>query len=203
MNPLQTDALKEIANIGAGHAATALSQLLGKRVDMCVPQVDLIPLEAVAGYFGEPESEVWAIFTRCESSFPVSLVFIMKKRDGDYLSEKLFQAARIPEKIRVLDGMKESALSESGNMIMGAFVSALGDLLGKNLSLSVPSISLDLMGAVMDILVEIFGSYGDTALATETELSFPGESRCNFRARILLIPDPGSLEILFRLLGVE
>jgi len=197
------DALKEIANIGAGHAATALSQLMGKRVDMCVPQVDLIPLEAVAGYFGEPETEVWAIFTRCESSFPVSLVFIMNKSDGDLLAEKLFQAARIPDKVRFLPGMKESALSESGNMIMGAFVSAVGDLLRKNLPLSVPSISLDLMGAVMDILLEIFGGFGDTALATETELSFPGESRRNFSARILLIPDPGSLEILFRQLGVE
>lgn len=203
MNPLQMDALKEIANIGAGHAATALSQLMGKRVDMCVPQVDLIPLEAVAGYFGEPETEVWAIFTRCESSFPVSLVFIMNKSDGDLLAEKLFQAARIPDKVRFLPGMKESALSESGNMIMGAFVSAVGDLLRKNLPLSVPSISLDLMGAVMDILLEIFGGFGDTALATETELSFPGESRRNFSARILLIPDPGSLEILFRQLGVE
>jgi len=197
------DALKEIANIGAGHAATALSQLMGKRVDMCVPQVDLIPLEAVAGYFGEPETEVWAIFSRCESSFPVSLVFIMNKSDGDLLAEKLFQAARIPDKVRFLPGMKESALSESGNMIMGAFVSAVGDLLRKNLPLSVPSISLDLMGAVMDILLEIFGGFGDTALATETELSFPGESRRNFSARILLIPDPGSLEILFRQLGVE
>jgi len=203
LNPLQMDALKEIANIGAGHAATALSQLMGKRVDMCVPQVDLIPLEAVAGYFGEPETEVWAIFTRCESSFPVSLVFIMNKSDGDLLAEKLFQAARIPDKVRFLPGMKESALSESGNMIMGAFVSAVGDLLRKNLPLSVPSISLDLMGAVMDILLEIFGGFGDTALATETELSFPGESRRNFSARILLIPDPGSLEILFRQLGVE
>jgi len=197
------DALKEIANIGAGHAATALSQLMGKRVDMCVPQVDLIPLEAVAGYFGEPETEVWAIFSRCESSFPVSLVFIMNKSDGDLLAEKLFQAARIPDKVRFLPGMKESALSESGNMIMGAFVSAVGDLLRKNLPLSVPSISLDLMGAVMDILLEIFGGFGDTALATETELSFPGETRRNFSARILLIPDPGSLEILFRQLGVE
>ncbi len=203
MNPLQMDALKEIANIGAGHAATALSQLMGKRVDMCVPQVDLIPLEAVAGYFGEPETEVWAIFTRCESSFPVSLVFIMNKSDGDLLAEKLFQAARIQDKVRLLPGMKESALSESGNMIMGAFVSAVGDLLRENLPLSVPSISLDLMGAVMDILLEIFGGFGDTALATETELSFPGESRRNFNARILLIPDPGSLEILFRQLGVE
>jgi len=203
LNPLQMDALKEIANIGAGHAATALSQLMGKRVDMCVPQVDLIPLEAVAGYFGEPETEVWAIFSRCESSFPVSLVFIMNKSDGDLLAEKLFQAARIPDKVRFLPGMKESALSESGNMIMGAFVSAVGDLLRKNLPLSVPSISLDLMGAVMDILLEIFGGFGDTALATETELSFPGETRRNFSARILLIPDPGSLEILFRQLGVE
>jgi chemotaxis protein CheC len=203
LNPLQKDALKEIANIGAGHAATALSQLMGKRVEMCVPQVDLIPLEAVAGYFGEPETEVWAIFTRCESSFPVNLVFIMNKEDGDLLAEKLFQAARIPEKIGLVPGMKESALSESGNMIMGAFVSAVGDLLGKSLPLSVPSISLDLMGAVMDILLEIFGSFGDTALATETELSFPGERRQKFSARILLIPDPGSLGILFRQLGVD
>lgn len=203
MNPLQMDALREIANIGAGHAATALSSLLGRRVDMCVPQVDLIPLEAVAGYFGEPDTEVWAIFSRCESSFPVSLVFIMDKKDGDFLAEKLFQAARIPDKIRDLPGMKESALSESGNMIMGAFFSAVGDLLGKSLPLSVPSISLDLMGAVMDLLLEIFGSFGDTALATETELSFPGENRQNFSARILLVPDPGSLGILFRLLGVD
>ncbi|MFA0888287.1 MAG: chemotaxis protein CheC [Synergistales bacterium] len=197
------DALKEIANIGAGHAATALSQLLGKKVDMCVPQVDLIPLEAVADYFGKPDTQVWAVFTRCETPFPVSLVFIMEKSDGDLLSEWLFNFARFPRQSRSLPGMRESALSESGNILMGAFVSAVGDLLGKNLPLSVPSITLDLMGSVMDILVEIFGCAGDTALATETELSFPGERRGGCRAKILLIPDPGALGILFRLLGVD
>jgi chemotaxis protein CheC len=60
-NDLQLDALRELANIGAGNASTALSGMLGRCVDLKVPDVRVVPMEQAVEEIGAPESEVTGI----------------------------------------------------------------------------------------------------------------------------------------------
>jgi chemotaxis protein CheC len=201
MTPLQKDAMKELANIGTGHAARALSELVGKHVNMAVPLVEQISLEEVSSHFGDPEMVVCAILARCETIVPSNLVFIMPEEDSQELAEEMLGLVSDTGDFDRAE-IAESALSEAGNIILSAFMSALGDMLGVNLPLSVPAVAHDMLGAIMDIMIAIFGVSGDTAFLVTTPLTFPEDSSRIFSGRILLVPDPDALEGFFGLLGV-
>lgn len=202
MNPIQQDAIKEIANIGTGHAATALSQLLDKQIDMQVPTVESIPLEDVCGHYGAPEEPICAILSRCEEGeFPCNVVFIMPEEHASRLADLLMSRISLPYSSDHLEELRESALAEAGNIILGSFMNAIGSMMNTFLPLSIPAVAHDMLGALMDILVGIYGITGEMALVVNTPLSFPHHEG-SFQGKVLLIPDPGSLESLFRLLGV-
>lgn len=201
MTPLQKDAMKELANIGTGHAARALSELVGKHVNMAVPMVEQISLEEVSSHFGDPETVVCAILARCETIVPSNLVFFMPEEDSQELAEEMLGLVADTGNFDRAE-IAESALSEAGNIILSAFMSALGDMLDVNLPLSVPAVAHDMLGAIMDIMIAIFGVSGDTAFLVTTPLTFPEDSNRLFSGKILMVPDPDALEAFFGLLGV-
>jgi len=203
MNALQIDAMKELANIGTGNAATALSELIGKRVELSVPRVDIIPLEEVSTLFGDPETPVCAVLAECESSLEAVMVLVMPLEDAEELSEILLSSISLHIQEEKRAEIKESSLAEAGNIILGAFISALGDMLNIRLPLSVPSIAFDMLGSIMDVVVGIFGISGDTAFLVETPLTFPEDENSNFSARMILIPSPDSLQRFMTALGVK
>jgi len=202
VTPLQKDAMKELASIGTGHAASALSQLVGKHVDMAVPEVEQISLEEVAFHFGDPESPVCAILSRCEKMVPSNLVFIMPEEDATELAEEMLGLLDTSKDLVNHAEIAESALAEAGNIILGAFMSALGDMLQVNLPVSVPAVAHDMLGSIMDIMIAIFGVSGDTAFLVSTPLTFPEDTDRIFSGKILLVPDPQAMESFFALLGV-
>ncbi len=203
MNFLQKDALKEVANIGTGNAARALSELIGKRVDMSVPEVEMLPLEDVAFHFGHPETPVCAVLSTCDRNLEANLVFIMAGKDAEKLSEMLLDKISIPVAPSRIPELRESALAEAGNIVLGAFISALGNLMNLQLDLSVPSVAFDMLGSIMNVMVAIFGAAEDTAFLIDTRLSFPEDEDHFFSGRIMFIPGPGSLESFFSFLGVR
>ena len=203
MNFLQKDALKEVANIGTGNAARALSELIGKRVDMTVPEVEILPLEDVPFHFGHPETPICAILSTCDKSLDANLVFIMSGNDAKKLADMLLFQISASITDDQVEPMRESALSEAGNILLGAFISSLGNLVNIQLDLSVPSVAFDMLGAIMDVMVAIFGAVGDTAFLIDTNLSFPENEGDLFAGKILFIPSPSALEYFFNLLGVR
>jgi len=203
LNFLQKDALKEVANIGTGNAARVLSDLIGKRVDMAVPEVDILPLEELPFHFGHPETPVCAILSTCDRTLDINVVFVMSTDDADKLAEVLlskFSASIAPDQ---MEDLKESALSEAGNILLGAFISALGNLMNLQLDLSVPSLAFDMLGAILDVMAAIFGAVGDTAFLINTNLTFPENEGDMFAGKILFIPSPSALDDFFNLLGVK
>lgn len=195
--------MKELANIGTGHSAMVLSQIIGKRVDMVVPAVEQIPLEEVSSFFGDPEEPVCAVLSRCEKHLQINLILIMSETDSLALSELMLAQIPLPSDIGLIETIRESALSEAGNIILGAFITAVGDLMRIDLPLSVPAVAHDMLGAIMDVIVSIFGVSGDTAFLVNTTLTFPEERNRFFSARVLLVPDPDAFESFFELLGLE
>jgi len=193
----EIDVLKEVGNIGAGHAATALSKLLDKPVDMDVPKVSLVPFEEVADRVGGAEQVVIAVFLRVEGEVSGNLFFLLKEQSAKGLLEGLLSIDK-----NAAGGYSElelSALSEIGNILTGSYLSSLADFIGLTMSPSVPAIALDMAGAVLSYGLMQYGEMGDAALLIET--TFLGNQQ-EIEGHFFLIPDPDSFKKIFKALGV-
>lgn len=191
------DVLREVGNIGAGNAATALSRLLDRPVDMAVPKVNLLPFESIAEQVGGSEEVVVAIFLRMEGDVPGNMFFLMSRKQAKQLLVGLpgFDATEEGE----YSELELSALCEIGNILAGSYLSSLADLTGLYMTPTVPSVAVDMAGAILSYGLLQFGIMGDDALLIDT--TFVQDSR-EAEGHFFLIPDPESFEKLFRALGV-
>jgi chemotaxis protein CheC len=201
LNALQMDVLKEVGNIGAGHAATALSKILYKPVDMRVPHVQLIAFDDVSEFIGGPEQLVIAVFFNVEGDLTGSLFFIMSEDASRKLIRDLFDLPDSDaEAGSEYSEMERSALNEIGNILAGSYLSSLADLTGLSLYPSVPALAFDMAGAILSYGLIQAGQLGDVALIIDTNF-IQGEKEVG--GRFFFIPDPASLPILFHALGVS
>lgn len=193
----ELDVLKEVGNIGAGNAATALSRLLDKPVDMAVPKVSLLPFEEVADRVGGSEQIVFAVFLRVEGEAPGNMFFIVEEASADRLLKQLLSIRA--EGQQGYTEMELSALSEIGNILAGSYLSSLADFTRLSMTPSVPQVALDMAGAVLSYGLVQYGEMGDSALLIETTFL---EDRQELEGHFFLIPDPDSFDKIFRALGV-
>lgn len=194
----QFDVLREVGNIGAGHAATALSKLIQKEVDMKVPQVKIISFDEIADSVGGAEAVVATVFLRVEGDCPGNMFFIVDLPSARNLLKQLIGL----EGNSADDGMSEmelSALHEIGNILAGSYLSSLADFTRLNLQPSVPALAIDMAGAILSYGLIELGQAGDYALTIDTAF-FEGNQQV--QGHFFLIPDPGSFEKLFLALGV-
>jgi chemotaxis protein CheC len=195
------DAIREIGNIGTGNAATALSRLLGRVVDMDVPVAELVPIYEVTAHYGSPETRVCAVLIRSEEIFSCSLMFMIDEEKADILADLI-----IPMDISGMSDeekfeIRNSALSEQGNIILGAFLNALSQITGWTLPTTTPAVARDMLGSIMDVVASIFGVMGDSAVLVKTNLYIKGLEG-DLGGTVIMIPDPGTLETLLAKLGV-
>ncbi|UVI32520.1 chemotaxis protein CheC [Paenibacillus spongiae] len=191
------DVLKEIGNIGAGNAATALSCLLDKPVDMKVPTVSLIPFEQVADKVGGFEQVVVAIYLRVEGDAPGNMFFLIHEDSAKKLLKNLL-SIDVQEDASYSE-MEFSALSEIGNILAGSYLSSLADFTRLSMSPTVPAIAVDMAGAILSYGLMQYGEMGDSALLIDTKFM---EDRESLEGHFFLIPDPDSFDKFFNALGV-
>lgn len=196
LNSLQIDVLREIGNIGAGNAATALSRMISKRIDMDVPKVNILEFRNVAELVGGPEVEVVGIYFKVTGDITGSIMFLLDKKSAKLLTN-LLMSRKSEEK--ELDEMDLSALQEVGNILAGSYLSSLSTLTNLKLIVSVPSIATDMAGAILSVPIILFGQVGDKVMLIETEFN---EGINQVKGNFFLIPDEGSFEILLKSLGV-
>lgn len=193
----QMDVLREVGNIGAGHAATALSKLLDKPVDMQVPKVNLLPFEEITNIVGGSEQVVIAIFLRVVGEAPGNMFFIIqpgsaKKLLGRFVGLELLEGEEFSE-------MEFSALHEIGNILAGSYLSSLADFTKLSLQPTVPSLAIDMAGAILSFGLIQYGTMGEQALLIDTKFL---EGNDEVEGHFFLIPDPESFGKMFAALGV-
>lgn len=191
------DVLKEVGNIGAGNAATALSRLLDKPIDMAVPKVQMLPFEAITERVGGAENIVFAVFFRVEGDAPGNLFFIMSPAAAKRLLERLagFEG-NVEEEF---SEMEWSALAEIGNILAGSYLSSLADFTSLSMMPTVPALALDMAGAILGYGLLQFGEMGDSALLIDTTFI---EGHNEVEGQFFLIPDPESFSKIFKSLGI-
>ncbi len=193
----QLDVLKEVGNIGAGNAATALSKLLNKPVEMKIPKVNILPFEEVSDIVGGAERVVIAIFLRVVGEAPGNMFFILSQESAKKLLTNL--AGITVQEEGNYSEMELSALSEIGNILVGSYLTSLSDFTRLNMSPTVPGIAIDMAGAILSYGLIQFGEMGDNALLIDTSFL---EGKDQVEGHFFLIPDPESFRKIFTALGV-
>jgi chemotaxis protein CheC len=194
LKDLQLDALKEVANIGAGHAATALSQLTERRIMISVPEIEITRLEDVPATFGDPEDVVAAVLMHVLGDLTGRTLLLMPEANARLLCDLLLR--RAPGTTTAIGTLEESSLKEAGNILAGAYLNALSDFMGMMLLPSVPSLVVDLSGAVLTTAFLNFGQDRDFVFCVETNFHFTEADRA-LTGHFLLLPDLASLRAIF------
>jgi chemotaxis protein CheC len=193
----QLDVLREIANIGAGHAATALSKLTSQRIMVAVPEVTIVPLESIADMLGDPGEVVSAVIVRVQGDVTGRTVQVFPGATASRLTGILLRTKE-PAFPEAFGALERSALKEIGNIIVGAYLNALSSFMNMSLSMSVPAFAIDMAGAVVTTSYLNFGSDDDHVLWVNTKLGL--DDGADLRAHFMLIPDEPSLHGIFHAL---
>ncbi len=194
----QLDALREISNIGMGHAATALSQLTGDRVELRVPRVQVTDIAEVPELLGGAEQEVVGVTLRILGDARGNILLIFPMDSARLLIARLLGPAAARQE---LDEISASTLKEVGNILASAYLNALGSLLRLTMIPSIPLLAHDMAGAVVDAVLIELSQEGDLALMVETEFcgEVPGQEV--IRGHFFLLPDAASLQVVFGAVG--
>ncbi len=196
MNNMQLDVLREVGNIGAGNATTALAQMLNRKVDMSVPKVEILEFKDVVGLLGGPEVLACGVYFRFDGDLTGNILFMLPALSAKQLTSLLIMQNDNSQK---LGEIERSALQEIGNILSGAYVSSLTTLTNLNIKISIPSLAVDMAGAILSVPIIQYGQTGDKVLLIETEFH---EGDKNIIGFFFLIPDLGSYEVLLKSLGV-
>ncbi|HKU67460.1 MAG TPA: chemotaxis protein CheC [Candidatus Baltobacteraceae bacterium] len=196
LNDLQKDALKEVGNIGAGHAATALSQLLNTKINLSEPRIDVIKFRDLASRVGHENRMVAALHMYIRGEAPGQIVVLFDREQAvDFVGTFL---KRVIGDIQVFDSIADSTLKEIGNIIAGSYLSAINNLTGQNVLPSVPTLSYGTIQAAFRTLMSILPDQ-DVFLIESAFLDKEKEVSGQF----ILIPETGSLGPLLAVFGVE
>ena len=158
VNDMYFDVLKEIGNIGAGNATTAISNMLNLKVNMDVPKVEFMKVQELPTAISAEEETVVGIYLEVESDIGGSMMFLLKMGSAQYLVNHLM--GRPDDYAEEFNEMDISAIKEIGNIISGSYLSALSTMTNMVITSSVPYLAIDMAGAILSVPAIQFGQYG-------------------------------------------
>jgi chemotaxis protein CheC len=201
INNMEYDVLREIGNIGAGNATTALSQMINSKVSMKVPTVELLEFKEISDTVGGAERIVVGILFTLGGDIDGMMMFVMDKVASMHLVDILLGSiqASYNDENADFSEMGLSALNEIGNIISGAYLSSLSSLTNLTITTSIPYMAIDMAGAILSVPAIEFGKIGDRALLIETEF---GESGLSVNGYFILIPSLNSYTAILKSLGL-
>ncbi len=197
VNNMYLDVLKEIGNIGAGNATTAIANMLGRKIDMNVPSIKLMEASKLGTAVGAEDQTIVGIFLEVQNDIEGSMMFLLDIPSARYLVNKLMMMD-MPED-KPFDEMELSALKEIGNIIAGSYLSALSAMTGLVIVPSVPYIAVDMAASILSVPAIEFGQFGDNALLIQTEIC----ADVAINGYFILMPEQDSYEKILTSLGIS
>lgn len=197
LSHMQLDVLREIGNIGTGNAATSLSTMLQKAVNISVPTITVMDYTQVAHMLGGPENMIVGILFTLKGDINGMMMFLLEKDFTHTIVNALL--GQTLTDFAEIDDMAMSALQEIGNIMAASYVNAIAQLTGLTIDISVPSLSVDMAGAILSVPAICFGNISDHIIMIQDSFNSVNE---NLVSHILLIPEVNSLDNLMTHLGV-
>lgn len=197
MNDMQLDVLREIGNIGAGNATTALAKLINAKIDMKVPRVALVDFPHLSMTIGNEEELMVAVLVTLSVDINGMMMFMMDKKSAKFLIEQMLAGSGM-EVGDDFGDMEMSVISEIGNIISGSYLTALSSLLNMNIDMSIPYTAVDMAAALISVPAIEFGKLGDEVLLIQTDFGDDFDVNGYF----ILIPELESYGKILSALGL-
>jgi len=195
LRTVQLDAIKEVASIGACHAATALSEMIQKRVMVQVPQLRLCLLEEISVLLGPPELPITGVLISFSGSLEGRSVMALPFEYSRLLVDRLLQRER--GTTQEFGELESSALKEAGNILVSSYMNALADFLGVTVMPSPPDLAIDMAGAVLLATLLDYGKSHEPVIVIENELRFIEDDDV-ILGYLILSPEPKSLQAILQ-----
>lgn len=204
LTPAQIDSLMELGNIGSGHAITALSQLMNKRINMSLTSVDMIPFWKLPEKLGGEEIEVFGILSSIKGEQNLSILQLFPKESIINMINSLSEGKKMnAHDIKVLSDLDDFSLSlitEVGNILSGHYTNALADLMEIKLVPSVPDVAFDFLGAIMSSVIAKTSETVDLMITINTKMDIED---LNLNAIFCFLPEVETLNKLFKAINLE
>ncbi|MCL2078504.1 MAG: chemotaxis protein CheC [Oscillospiraceae bacterium] len=196
------DVFKEIGNIGAGHAASALAGLLDRRITMSVPIASVVPFNEIVNVLDGPETLVAGVLIDVSGDLNGFILLLLSMKDAmAMVSQALCQPERDTEDSEfVLTDLEQDTLVEIANILVGSFLSAITTFSGLSAIPSVPQLAVDMLGAIISIATIQYGTIGESVLFLNTRFN---DLAGDINGHFFLIPDYNSYKMLLEALGLE
>jgi len=193
------DILREIGNIGAGNAATALADMLQGKIEMAVPNVQILKFSELVSILGGEENIIAGILVAIHGSIDGFIMFVLEDKYAATLLDLIMMDGGNRSSALNIDEMDKSALKEITNIVAGSYLTSIAALTGLNMEMSVPYLAIDMAGAILSVPISFYGAVGESVLLVETEfLSDDNKIIGHF----FLIPNLESYEILLNALRI-
>lgn len=191
---LQLDLLKELANIGGGNAATSISQIIDKPVEMSVPTIDILNYEEIYKNIMSAGTVVNGIILRMLGDAEGVFLYIIEEKSADKLASMM-----VPSGMQIDGEIRISAIKELVNVLVNSFLNALGKFMDTNFITSIPLLANDSFGAILSSVYIELGQYDDNIMIIKNEFFYLGEK---IESSLYFIPKPGLLDKLFKIMGM-
>lgn len=198
LNDMELDILKEIGNIGQGNAASALSGILNEAINIAVPNIKILDFNEVINFLGGPEHIAIGLLVGLSDKINGMMLCIMQESFVSHMIKAVF--GKDGAEISSLSEMEMSFVTEVGNILASSYVNAISSMTGLNIQLSVPQVSVDMVGAILSVPAVEFAQIGDKVLFIDDSFII-GDSK--IKSNMILVPELKSLSTLFSGLGVD
>lgn len=205
LSDMQYDVLRELGNIGAGNATTALSQMINAKVDIGVPQVRLLGFDELPSVIGSEEKVMVGIVLMLQGDVDGIMMFLMDTQVAKNMVKHLMGGFGMEsdDNPDVFNDIEKSAVMEIGNIISGAYLRSLGELTQLTIDMSIPMLQIDMAAAILDMTAIEFGKIGDKVLMIETDFDDEKVGKeLDIRGYYLLVPELESYDKILSSLGV-
>ena len=192
------DALREVANIGAGHAATALSEITGQRIMISVPHITVAAIEDVPNQIADGEEPVAGVAIKIAGDL-TGLTLLVFPQPIAHRIASLMMGGR---PVQALGAIEESALKEAGNILSAAYLNALADFFSMRILNSPPVLAIDMSDAILSSTYIETSEGASHVFCVESEFMLANDT-VPLRGFFLLLPDPPSLRAMLTAIKVS
>lgn len=192
------DALREVANIGAGHAATALSEITGQRIMISVPHITVAAIEDVPNQIADGEEPVVGVAIKIAGDLTGLTLLVFPQP----IAQRIASLMMGGRPVQALNPLEESALKEAGNILSAAYLNALAEFFNMRILNSPPVLAIDMSDAILSSTYIETSEGASHVFCVESEFMLANDT-LPLRGFFLLLPDPPSLRAMLTAIKVS
>lgn len=198
LSDMHLDVLREIGNIGSGNAASALSSMLSKPINIAVPKINILDYNTAVDSLGGPENLLVSLLFTMTEEVQGMMIFLLQKDFAHMLLNTLMGCDL--QSFNDVGEMELSALKEVGNIMAASYVNAISTLTGLRMNISVPDICIDMAGSILSAPAIHFANISDKIIFINDEFGAEDQTASS---QVLMIPDMDSLDKIMKNLGID